>query len=72
MDSPELETRSSLDLAGVPRRGPHPNRDYKRHFNRQKERFDAATTVRCADQAGRLVVMTSPDALPWGSRLGFA
>lgn len=43
MESPELERRS-VDPSN-PKKGPNPNRDYKQHFIRQKQRYDAASTV---------------------------
>ncbi|PWN33481.1 uncharacterized protein FA14DRAFT_173276 [Meira miltonrushii] len=46
MESPELDRRSA-DPSGS-KKGPNPNRDYKQHFLRQKQRYDAASSDQIA------------------------
>jgi hypothetical protein len=64
MDSPETDSRPSYDASaqsGQARRGPNPNRDYKRHFNRQKERYNTVT----ADQVNRKKELNRASAKQW-------
>lgn len=44
MGPPAASSKTSGDVSSK-QRGPNPQTDYKRHFNRTKERFDVVTSV---------------------------
>jgi hypothetical protein len=42
---PPVSSKVGIEANSMKQRGPNPQTDYKRHFNRTKERFDVVNTV---------------------------
>lgn len=59
---PPMASKGSTEANYSKQRGPNPQTDYKRHFNRTKERFDLVNAVRgvdCRMLCGILLTRTS-------------